>query len=142
MALWAVHWRGWGRQHCSTGCCCCCGDWRRQRLTDRVMERAARTPPTQHHQLSQEQMLGRNYFHRLLLLRYHVRRAFITKANKIEAYMGRVAMKETSQPTYQGQSFFSPQRISRTLKGFTGSFLSSNVIGCFHSPTVTVPDLG
>lgn len=42
-------------------------------LIDRVPERAARAPPTQHHQPSQEQMLGRNYFHPLPLLRHHAR---------------------------------------------------------------------
>lgn len=51
-------------------------------------------------------------------------------------------MKKTLQPTYQGVSFFPPRSgIPRILKGFIGSFSSSNVTGHFHPLTVIVPGL-
>lgn len=56
--------------------------------------------------------------------------------------MGRISMKEKPQPIYQGRSFFPPRSvISRTLRGFIGSFSSSDVTTRFHPLTVTVPGL-
>lgn len=114
---------GWGRwQHCSTGCCCCCcGDWRWWRLTDREMQRAARTPPTQHHQLSQEQMLGRNYFH-LLSLKYHVRQGHSSQRQKNQKH--RWVELEGNIPTHISRAIFSfPLKNIQDIKRLYQVFL-------------------
>lgn len=130
-------------RHCPAECCCCgdlcpCFDW--QGAGESCQSSTNTAPPAFTQTDAWQELFPSHSFAQTSCKTG----ALITKSTKIKAQIGRVSMKEKNPTQISRSIFFSPTRsgISRTLKGFIGSFSPSNVTRRFHPLTVTVLGLG